>query len=99
MRSEKRIAVLAVVQNRRSPGSKETGLRHSEKSKHRSKVWLYKVVSSHLRLRAIRSAGSDDKGRSLADDETLGDSARIAERLTNTRDLVDPQFQHRWHTE
>ena len=99
MRREKRVAVLPLVQHAGSTCGEEGRIRHAEEAEDGSQVRLYKIERRHLRLGIVDAAGRDDESRLLADDQALRLSVRIGKGLADTRNLVDPELEHRGHSE
>src|ERR1700722_16585066 len=99
MRSKKRIPVLPVVERRGSTCCEESRVCHTEEAKDRPQIGLDKVERGHLRLRIIDPAGRDEERRLFAREQSFRRSIRIGKNLAHARNLVDPELQHRGHTE
>src|ERR1700744_3562214 len=99
MRREERVAVLAVDECRGTTCREESHILHAEEAKDRPQVGLDEVERCHLRLRIIIAAGRDNERGFLARDQAFGRSVRIGKGLADSRNLVDPELQHRGHTE
>lgn len=88
-----------MVQRHCSTRRDEDDIRHAEEAEQRPQIRLHKIERRHLRLGIVDTAGSDDERCLLADDQALRGSVRIGERPFDTRNLVDPELEHRGHPE